>query len=208
MIRMSEAMASIESSGQKVAKIARAIDELSFQTQLLALNAAVEAARAGELGQGFAVVAEEVRSLSRRSAEAAKDAGANVEQAIASTRQGATLSGDLQQTLASMVGLVRQLGDEVGGIAAASTEQRTGVDQASGAVERLAGLGRENAASAEEAAAAAQELWAQSESLNEASRELVAFFDGTGRAPRVGPTVSTVATVSTVRPMPDDTRAA
>lgn len=188
MDRMSTAMSSIEASGNKVSKIARAIDELSFQTQLLALNAAVEAARAGELGQGFAVVAEEVRSLSNRSAEAAKEASANVDQAIASTQQGAALSTDLRETLSQLVDRVRDLGSAVGTIAGDSAQQRTGIDQATQAVDRLANLGRETAAGAEEAAAAAEELWAQSEALSEASGSLVAFFTGTTQgsaAPRV-----------------------
>lgn len=178
MDRMAAAMGSIETAGQKVSKIAHAIDELSFQTQLLSLNAAVEAARAGELGQGFAVVAEEVRSLSRRSADAAKDAGANVEQAIHCTRQGTALTSELRATLMGLVDLVRDLGAVIHHIAEDSSQQRAGVDRASEAVERLTSIGHDTAAAAEESAAAAQQLWAQSESLSNAARELVAFFDG------------------------------
>ncbi|MGA2233698.1 MAG: methyl-accepting chemotaxis protein, partial [Tepidisphaeraceae bacterium] len=95
MGKMSQAINEIQKSAQETAKIIKVIDEIAFQTNLLALNAAVEAARAGEAGKGFAVVAEEVRNLAMRSAEAAKNTAAMIEESVQSARNGVGISTDV-----------------------------------------------------------------------------------------------------------------
>ncbi len=85
---MQSAMDSIKASSASIAQIVKSIDEIAFQTNILALNAAVEAARAGDAGAGFAVVAEEVRALAQRSAQAAKETAGKIEESVARSGAG------------------------------------------------------------------------------------------------------------------------
>jgi methyl-accepting chemotaxis protein len=82
------AMGEIHAQSDKISKIIRVSDEIAFQTNILALNAAVEAARAGEAGMGFGVVADEVRNLAQRCAQAAKDTAALIEESITKSNDG------------------------------------------------------------------------------------------------------------------------
>ena len=170
---MSAAMEAIKASSDDIAKIIKTIDEIAFQTNILALNAAVEAARAGEAGMGFAVVAEEVRNLAQRSAQAAKETAAKIEGAITKTGQGVEISGKVVRTLNDIVVKVRQVDELVAQVAGASREQTQGLTQINTAMSRMDQVTQNNAASAEESASAAEELNAQAESMKESVTELL-----------------------------------
>jgi methyl-accepting chemotaxis protein len=165
MQRMTEAMDGIKTSSSEIAKIIKTIDEIAFQTNILALNAAVEAARAGEAGAGFAVVAEEVRNLAQRSAQAAKETASKIEAALVKSEEGARASSEVSGILNEIVGQVRSMDSLVAEIANASGEQSQGIDQVNIAVSQMDKVTQGNAASAEESAAAAEELTAQSNEL-------------------------------------------
>src|ERR1700742_4175435 len=104
---MLESMKDISTSSEKISKIIKVIDEIAFQTNILALNAAVEAARAGEAGMGFAVVAEEVRNLAQRSAQAARDTASLIEESILKSTEG---SRKLEEVASSIVGITESAG--------------------------------------------------------------------------------------------------
>lgn len=178
MQAMSAAMGDIQVAGANIAKIIQTIDAIAFQTNLLALNAAVEAARAGESGLGFAVVAEEVRSLARRSADAARETGAKIEDCVAKSNQGANISGRVAASLAEIVGKTRQLDGLVAEIAGASREQGQGISQVNSAISQMDQVTQTNAAAAEESASAAEELSSQASSVDAAVRELANLVGG------------------------------
>nr|MBL0700692.1 hypothetical protein [Desulfobacterales bacterium] len=92
MGQLTKSMDAISRASDETQNIVKTIDEIAFQTNLLALNAAVEAARAGEAGAGFAVVAEEVRNLALRSAEAAKGTSALIDETAKKVSNGASLA--------------------------------------------------------------------------------------------------------------------
>jgi methyl-accepting chemotaxis protein len=167
MAEMAKAMDAIKDSSGNIAKIIKTIDEIAFQTNILALNAAVEAARAGEAGAGFAVVAEEVRALAQRSAQAAKETASNIEDSITKSGHGVTISAKVAGSLQEIVMKAREVDHLIGEIAGATSEQSQGIKQVLAAVHEIDKVTQGNAASAEEAAAAAEELNAQALTLEE-----------------------------------------
>ncbi|MFY9269707.1 MAG: methyl-accepting chemotaxis protein, partial [Candidatus Manganitrophaceae bacterium] len=159
------AMGEVNKSSKKIADIITVIDEIAFQTNLLALNAAVEAARAGEHGRGFAVVAAEVRNLAQRSATAAKEIKALINESVQKVTDGSELVNQSGKTLEEIVGSVKRVTDIIGEISAASQEQASGVDQVNKAIMQMDETTQQNAALVEEAASASQSMKTQAEEL-------------------------------------------
>jgi methyl-accepting chemotaxis protein len=173
-----QSMKEISSCGEDTAKIVKTIDEIAFQINLLALNAAVEAARAGEAGAGFAVVAEEVRTLAIRSAEAAKETSDLIGTTLTHIREGADT---LKETLDEFY----QMGEEGGKtmnflneIKAASNEQSGGIEQVNIGVQEMEKVTQQTAAGAEESASASEEMKAQAEHMKDVVEALVGIVGG------------------------------
>jgi methyl-accepting chemotaxis protein len=170
-----------EGSGQAAAETVNAmrsiaerisiIEEIAYQTNLLALNAAIEAARAGDQGKGFAVVAAEVRKLAERSQTAAKEIRGVASSSVNTAKRSGTL-------IDGMLASVKRTAELVQEVAAASTEQATGVAQMNRSMSKVDEVTQRNAASAEELSSTAAQMESQVDTL----RELVLFFQVPERA--------------------------
>jgi len=163
-----DTMASINESSKKIVDIIGVIDGIAFQTNILALNAAVEAARAGEQGRGFAVVASEVRNLAQRSAAAAKEIKALIDDSVDKVSTGAKLVDQAGATMQEVVESVRRVTDIMGEISAASQEQTAGIEQVNQAISQMDQVTQQNAALVEEAASAAESMQEQASHLADA----------------------------------------
>ncbi len=159
---MVAAMEGIGESSGKISRIIQVIEEIAFQTNILALNAAVEAARAGEAGLGFAVVAEEVRNLAQRCAQAASDTTTLIEESIRRAAEGRNRIGQVGEAVRSVTQQASQARELVSSVRRSSAEQAQGIEQISRAVRELEQLTQRAAAGAEQTAAAGTELTAQS----------------------------------------------
>jgi methyl-accepting chemotaxis protein len=155
------AVEDIAKTSEQIEKIIKTIDEIAFQTNLLALNAAVEAARAGEAGAGFSVVAEEVRNLAIRAAEAAKSTNTLIENSIKSVKRGSELTSSTQDAFTANKDISMKIANLIDEIDTASQEQAKGIEQINKAVVEMDTVIQRNASSAQEAAAASEELNAQ-----------------------------------------------
>ncbi len=180
MGELTESMREISAASEETAKIIKTIDEIAFQTNLLALNAAVEAARAGEAGAGFAVVADEVRNLAMRAAEAARSTADLIEGTVKKIKVGSDTVARTNEAFAKVASGAKKVGELVGEIAAASSEQAQGIDQISRAITEMDRVVQKNAASAEESASASEEMNAQAETMKGFVAELSGLVGGQG----------------------------
>ena len=163
-----ETMNLINDSSKKVGEIISVIEDIAFQTNILALNAAVEAARAGEQGRGFAVVATEVRNLAQRSAAAAKEIKAMIQNSVDKVSSGTKLVKEAGTTMQDIVAAVGRVTEMMSEIQAASAEQKAGIEQVNEAVHQMDEMTQQNAALVEEAMAIASSVHDQTRILTEA----------------------------------------
>jgi methyl-accepting chemotaxis protein len=170
--RMVDKMKEIDASGNKIARIIKVIDEIAFQTNILALNAAVEAARAGEAGLGFAVVAEEVRNLAQRCAQAARDTAALIEESIQTSRDGNVRLDQVASAVRAMTERSTRVKGLVDQVNVGSQDQARGMDQIQTAVAEMEKVTQKNAAGAEESASAGAELAGHADYLRSLVREM------------------------------------
>lgn len=158
-------MQEINASSQRIGDIIAVIDGIAFQTNILALNAAVEAARAGEQGRGFAVVASEVRSLAKRSADAAKEIKSLIGQSVDRVGFGSRLVEEAGATMGEIVESVNQVTGVIKQIALSTEEQNSGVQQIHSAISQLDQMTQQNSALVEQSSAAAESMLDQAAKL-------------------------------------------
>ena len=164
----------IAKSSHQVAGVLKNIDEIAFHTNILALNAAVEAARAGEAGAGFSVVADEVRSLAHRAAEAARSSGSIIEQTVGDVSKGVELVGNAQAAFQEVSATIASGTQIVSQIASSSEEQARGITNVGQAITRIESLTQRNVSNAQQTAEGAEAMSSQAENTRRYLDELVA----------------------------------
>ncbi len=158
MGELTASMNGIMNASEETSKIVKTIDEIAFQTNLLALNAAVEAARAGEAGAGFAVVAEEVRNLALRAADAARNTSDLIEGTVKKIGEGSDLVAGTNDAFRRLSESSVKVAELVREISTASYEQSSGINQVNTAVNEMDKVVQANASGTEELSSQAEEL--------------------------------------------------
>ncbi len=166
MEQLIAATRNIDQSSAKIVTVIKTIEDIAFQTNILALNASVEAARAGNAGKGFSVVAEEVRSLAAKSAEAVQNTNSLINRSIQDVKTGTestNLTVSAMQVINDCIQAIKALMDE---IAAASVEQSEMIVLVENGIKEISKVVQTNSAAAEASAAVSKELSNQARTLN------------------------------------------
>jgi hypothetical protein len=196
MQALTATMRLMEERSAEVARILGTIDEIAFQTNLLALNAAVEAARAGEAGVGFSVVAEEVRSLARRSAEAARETADRIQTATDTTREGVASANRAAERLQHIVSCNQRLDELAARMETDSGEQRAGLEALRASATELDRLTRQNAVTAQGAAESSGTLRDEADHLGKAVLTLRELVEGAAVGATQEPNAARMAAAS------------
>jgi len=178
MINLLKSMEEIQDVAESTSKLIKTIDEIAFQTNLLALNAAVEAARAGEAGAGFAIVADEVRNLAMRVAEAAKNTSSLIQKTVDKTKHGTKVVEDTSNEFSNITDYVSQVGDQVSKIASDSFKQSQDIEQINSVIINMDKAVQQNAKNAEQSSSFSEELYTQAEQLKHFVFDLFVLING------------------------------
>ena len=192
-----QTMRGINEGSRRIADIIGVIDSIAFQTNILALNAAVEAARAGEQGRGFAVVAGEVRTLAKRSADAAQEIRQLISASVNQVEASAGLIRTAGDGIAEMAGGIRSVAASMSEISGSSAEQSTGLREVSAAVQQLDQITQHNAQMVGHAVQQAEALQSRASTL---SRAVSAFRLQQGTAEEAVALVSKAAALHKTSP--------
>jgi methyl-accepting chemotaxis protein len=179
---LTRSMEEMTKAGEETFKVIKTIDEIAFQTNLLALNAAVEAARAGEAGAGFAVVAEEVRSLAQRASQAAQTTSGLIENTVQGINTGAGQVAETNRSFQQFTERTARIAEILAEISGASEEQTQGLEQINRAMSEMDRVVQANAEHAEDSASASRDMEEQAERMDRVVLDLAVLVDGSGQS--------------------------